>query len=186
VDSELQSVPGRAEVDVDGGRVTVRLSNTWRRAYSGSAALLALDIVSQIAGGGTELRVPGADIESRLAAIETGSCRARCRSRHVGPARRRTTPDSGLRLDSGDLSAVDTGVGYFERMYAPPSRRRSLAMSGIQILLAAILIVTAILLAATTPSWSLGGVVVAILAGIQMVLALVLFLRAWRRTDRGR
>jgi hypothetical protein len=58
-------------------------------------------------------------------------------------------------------------------------------MSGIQILLAAILIVTAILLAATTPSWSLGGVVVAILAGIQMALALVLFLRAWRRTDRG-
>jgi len=49
VDSELQSVPGRAEVDVDGGRVTVRLSNTWRMAYSRSAALLALDIVSQIA-----------------------------------------------------------------------------------------------------------------------------------------
>jgi hypothetical protein len=73
VDSELQSVPGRAEVDVDGGRVTMRLSNTWRRAYSGSAALLALDIVSQIAAASATraLRVleaePCHDVRSLIA-----------------------------------------------------------------------------------------------------------------------
>jgi len=70
-------------------------------------------------------------------------------------------------------------------MYAPPSRRRSLVMSGIQILLAAMMIVLAILAAATIRSTSLVYVVIVISAGIQMVLALVLFLRAWKRTDRG-
>lgn len=63
MDDDSGVTPGRAEVSVVGGVVTVQLNNLWRRAYGGSAELLGLDIVSQIAAASTVAPPKGIEAE---------------------------------------------------------------------------------------------------------------------------
>jgi hypothetical protein len=49
VNADEPSVTGRAEVVVEGHLVRVHLAQEWRTAYGGSAELLGLDIVGQVA-----------------------------------------------------------------------------------------------------------------------------------------